>query len=272
MKNKLKDKNYTFYLNKAELYLKHIYQNTSTKHFQSLRRLTFELMIFDITNKKSAFIDVGGGDGLLSGLIKFSYPEMECYVIEDFKDNWYSKELVNYLKDIGVIYINADASKDNEYLKQISKKKKISTISCLHSIEHWHRSPAIFLKEAYEELNPGGKLILAFPNNSNLKKRFLAIFGKTSWSKFNYWYDNEDFRGHVREPNIHDLKLISNRLGCQNRIIYGRNFMGSFSSIPVVRFVSIIFDFLLRISPSFCSDLYLVMSKDLNIKYKKFSN
>ena len=262
MRAKRGKKNYTFYYNNTKKYLENIFSNTSINYFIRLRRLTFELIIIDKNNNNSTFIDVGGGDGLLTGLIKFSYPEMECYVVDDFKDNWYRNELVDYLKDIGVNFINTDASKDNEYINQISKKNKISSISCLHSIEHWHGSPSRFLKGAYKELSPGGKLILAFPNNSNLKKRLLAIIGKTSWSKFNYWWDTENYRGHVREPNIQDLKLISSRLGCRNKLIYGRNFMGNISNIWVVRFVSVFFDFFLRMYPPFCSDLYLVMTKD----------
>ena len=78
----------------------------------------------------------------------------------------------------------------------------ISVISLLHSIENWHFSPANFLNEAFSNISYGGKLILAFPNNSNLKKRLLAILGKTQWSKFDYWFDKNYFKGHVRELNI----------------------------------------------------------------------
>ena len=56
----------------------------------------------------------------------------------------------------------------------------ISVISLLHSIENWHFSPANFLNEAFSNISYGGKLILAFTNNSNLKKDY-SLF----WAKLN---------------------------------------------------------------------------------------
>ncbi len=247
----------------TKLYLDEILIATSTNHNKNLKRLIFELSIFSSgLDTNSCFIDVGGGDGLLSGLIKFVYPNLTCYVIDDYKDNWYKSELINYLKGKGIIFVKMDASRDISFLNQITQEKNIAIISCLHSIEHWQVSPNKFLEKAYLNLTKNGKLVLAFPNNANLKKRLLAIQGQTSWTNFDYWYNCGEFRGHVREPNIKDLKLISSNLGCKSKSIYGRNFMGSFSSKKFVRFVSIFFDYLLRMFPSLCSDLYIVMNKE----------
>tara|TARA_B100000212_G_scaffold295710_1_gene238848 strand:- start:381 stop:1151 length:771 start_codon:yes stop_codon:yes gene_type:complete len=247
----------------AKLYLRDISLNSSLVLTDHFKRLSFELSILNFNKEENiSYIDVGGGDGLLAGLINYSYPKIKCFVVDDFKDqNSYENELMEYLKKRGVHFIKADAARDSSFIYKIGADKNISIISCLNSIEHWHISPRDFLLNAYQGIMKGGELILAFPNNSNIKKRLLAIFGNTTWSNFDYWFDNNEFRGHVREPNVSDLKLISKRLGCNDVEIYGRNFIGIFHPNKLVRFISKILDHFLRFFPSFCSDIYIVMKK-----------
>ena len=244
-------------------YLEDISLNTSLVLTDHFKRLSFEFSILDFSKCDNvSFLDVGGGDGLLAGLINYAYGKIDCYVVDDYQDqNSYEKELIDYLKERGVNFINADASLDQCFISTISSKKKIYIISCLNSIEHWHNSPAEFLINSYENIKKGGKLVLAFPNNSNIKKRLLAVIGKTSWSNFDYWFDNKEFRGHIREPNVKDLKLIAMRVGCDNFNLYGRNYLGFFNPNQLVRILTNILDPFLRFIPSLCSDLYIVMNK-----------
>ena len=72
----------------ATSYCNELSKNLSIDFGKYIERLAFELYIFQRDyNNLNSFIDVGGGDGLLSGLIKFSYPEASCYVVDDFKDH-----------------------------------------------------------------------------------------------------------------------------------------------------------------------------------------
>jgi len=75
------------------------------------------------------------------------------------------------------------------------------------------------------------------------------------------WYDKAVFRGHVREPDVHDLRYIANDIGLKQVAIHGRNFLGMRSRRRVIRTASLLGDRVLRYTPSLCSDIYLVGQK-----------
>ena len=107
-------------------------------------------------------------------------------------------------------------------------------------------------------LRPGGRLVIATPNCVNLRKRITVPLGRGKWSALEEWYDHELFRGHVREPDVDDLRFIAGDIGLQDFRIVGRNWNGYYSGSGLIRALTGVFDPLLRLKPSLCSDLYLI--------------
>jgi len=75
------------------------------------------------------------------------------------------------------------------------------------------------------------------------------------------WYETEVFRGHVREPDVSDLKYVAYDMGLIDVRIIGRNWLGYFSKNMAIRIATKLMDYPLRMNPSYCSDLYMVGKK-----------
>src|SRR5262249_23689895 len=71
------------------------------------------------------------------------------------------------------------------------------------------------------------------------------------------WYQEPEFRGHVREPDVADLRYIALDMGLREVQILGRNWMGYVSRSGFVRLATWIADRPLRMFPSLCADIYL---------------
>jgi len=93
-------------------------------------------------------------------------------------------------------------------------------------MEHWHHSPKAFFHRVTRSLRPGGLFLLCGPNSVNLRKRFSVPFGRSNWSSMEDWYEQQVFRGHVREPNVNDLRHIARDLGLVVISVFGRNWLG----------------------------------------------
>jgi hypothetical protein len=72
------------------------------------------------------------------------------------------------------------------------------------------------------------------------------------------WYEQEHFRGHVREPDVQDLGYIAEDMGLTQVQITGRNWSGYRSRRPWVRALTPAVDVFLRVFPSMCSNIYMV--------------
>jgi SAM-dependent methyltransferase len=128
-------------------------------------------------------------------------------------------------------------------------------------LEHLHRSPKAALHEMWKGLRPGGLLLIGTPNRANLRKRIALLFGGAKWSSMQDWYERPEFRGHVREPDVDDLRYIVRDLGIPRAAVLGRNWMGTQSPKRPVRVAARLGDGLLRLRPQLCSDIYLVGRK-----------
>ena len=223
-------------------------------------RLDFEISL--ISKKPTKVIDMGCGDGLLLGYIKWQNKDCECIGIDDYGDDSGYSETQKTVEKIGVKFISNDISSYRENdLRSIFQNS--TDIIALNTIEHWHFSPKGIIEVASHCLLNQGKIIIAMPNNSNLKKRWLAVTGKTEWSKFETWYETEEtlFRGHIREPNYHDLLKIGRKLVGFKTRIYGKNFIGLNHPNPKIKRLVRLINPLIEIKPSLCSDLYSVYDK-----------
>jgi hypothetical protein len=103
-----------------------------------------------------------------------------------------------------------------------------------------------------------GLFVLGVPNCVNLRKRITVPFGIGKWSHMRDWYEPAVFRGHVREPDVQDLKYIAGDMQLKNYRIIGRNWLGYSSKSRLVRKLTLFTDYLLRMRPSLCSDIYLI--------------
>jgi hypothetical protein len=77
------------------------------------------------------------------------------------------------------------------------------------------------------------------------------------------WYEVEQFRSHVREPDVTDLRYIAADLGLKNARVIGRNWSGYRSRLRAARIITPLIDRALRLRPSLCSDIYLVGRKPI---------
>lgn len=157
------------------------------------------------------------------------------------------------LKDHGVRVLRRDPLEEGLALEQDS----LDAVTSFDSMEHWHRSPKALFREVVRTLKPGGILLLGTPNAANLRKRVEAVLGRTEWSSMNDWYEQPIFRGHVREPTVHDYRYIARDLDLQDVSIIGRNFAGLEQNGPV-RYATLVLDPLLRAFPTLSSNLYLI--------------
>ena len=139
--------------------------------------------------------------------------------------------------------------------------ESLDVVTCIGSMEHWHQSPKRLFASVMEALVPGGLFLLGVPNCVNLRKRLTVPLGYGKWSQIQHWYEPETFRGHVREPDIDDLRYIARDMKLQGIEILGRNWIGLGSSSPSLRRATRLVDFMLRLRPSLCSDLYLIGRK-----------
>lgn len=136
-----------------------------------------------------------------------------------------------------------------------------AVMTTFDSIEHWHRSPKRALHRMVDALDPGGHLVVGVPNCVNLRKRLTVPFGSGKWSSMEAWYEEPEFRSHVREPDVDDLRYIARDLGLEQVRIFGRNWAGYMNHRRWVRALTPIVDRPLRLFPGLCADLYLVGRK-----------
>ena len=145
----------------------------------------------------------------------------------------------------------------------------VDIVTCFNSLEHWHHSPKRLFREIVRVLKPRGVLLIATPNAANIRKRVYAVFGENIFDRLEWWYQDGDpqFRGHVREPIVRDLKQIMHWNGFEVFAVHGRNFIGRYSKslgfLPprLVTALAGLADHLLRPFPTLCSDIFVVGRK-----------
>lgn len=139
--------------------------------------------------------------------------------------------------------------------------KSLDVVTLFDTMEHWHRSPKKLFHAIMDALVPNGLLIIGGPNCVNLRKRITVPLGRGKWSQMAHWYEPEQFRGHVREPDVGDLRYIARDLGLDDVEIVGCNWAGHLSANRWVRGITAVTDRLLQLRPSLCSDIYLIGRK-----------
>lgn len=139
--------------------------------------------------------------------------------------------------------------------------RSLEVVTTFGSMEHWHHSPKKLFASVVEALVPGGLFVLSTPNCVALSKRIKVPLGLAKWSQMAAWYEAPRFRGHVREPDVDDLRYIARDMGLVDVEIRGRNWIGQLSSRPHIRRIALGLDRVLRPFPTLCSDIYLIGRK-----------
>jgi SAM-dependent methyltransferase len=202
--------------------------------------------------------DIGGGLGMFTigcALLGFR----RSVLVDDFNDPGYHRVGLSVLdihRQHGVEVVACDVLKEG-----ITDLGEFDVITSFDSMEHWPNSPKALLAQVRQKLKPNGIFVLGVPNCVNLRKRITVPFGYGKWSAMADWYEEEVFRGHVREPDVDDLRYIAQDMGLEAVRIEGRNWLGYMSRNSLIKRVTPIVDPLLRLRPSLCSDIYLVGRK-----------
>lgn len=226
-------------------------------------RQAFHLeMALSMAGSAGRIADIGGGVGGFS--LCCAYLGMDAHLVDDFGD-----PLDSGLQD-QALYLHRTAGVSVHHRDVVEHGlpfpvDSFDVITTFDSIEHWHHSPRQLLHQCVGSLRPGGWLVIGVPNCVNLRKRITVPFGRGSWSAMHDWYERPRFRGHVREPDVRDLRYIASDLGLVNVRIVGRNWQGYLSPRRWVKRSTAVVDRALRWRPSLCSDIYVIGQRPVRL-------
>jgi SAM-dependent methyltransferase len=202
--------------------------------------------------------DIGSGWGAFG--LGCAAAGLKVTIVDDFGDaGFHDPTLIGPMRALwakyGVEMVERSATDPGKPVPDNSLDA-VTTFGC---IEHWHHSPKAMLHDVVRSLKPGGLFVAGTPNSANLRKRITGLIGKSKWSAMSDWYEQEVFRGHVREPDVDDLRYIARDMKLVDVKVIGRNFAGYHPGRPAwIRAVTPFVDQALRLRPSLCSDIYVL--------------
>ena len=222
-------------------------------------RIAFHLSLLLARVQEGARVaDIGGGVGLFS--VGAQELGLKAVLVDDLRDEVnleHGDDALSLHRELGVEVVSRDVIADGVGFEPAS----LDAVTSFDSMEHWHHSPKHLFHQLMEALRPGGLFLLGVPNCVNMRKRITVPWGRGSWSAMTEWYEPEVFRGHVREPDVRDLRYIARDLKLADVRTFGRNWQGRLSGNGLVRALTAIFDLPLRLRAGWCSDLYLLGRK-----------
>lgn len=180
----------------------------------------------------------------------------DAIIADDYGDDYYGDKglatVLEHFRSIGVRVVEQDIFDANF----VDNFDKLDIVTAHDTMEHWHNSPKDLFHGLWSKMSSGGLLWVGVPNCVNLRKRITTPLGRTKWSSMGDWYETPIFRGHVREPDVDDLRYIARDLGATKTDIVGRNWIGYRHPSTMVRKITPFVDKFLRMRPSLCSDIY----------------
>ncbi len=199
-------------------------------------------------------VDIGGGWGVFS--CACAVLGFHAITVDDCGDAGYSetgdpRRAMPY--EYGVDVVERDVVRDGIDFEAAS----IDAFTSFDSIEHWHHSPKKAFHQMMAALRPGGLFLISAPNCNDFGKRITVPLGIAEWSSFDWWYHKPVFRSHVREPSVRDFRQIAQDLNLDNVRVYGRNDSLLLSPRALVRGIGRPLDYLLRLRPALCTEIYL---------------
>jgi SAM-dependent methyltransferase len=224
---------------------------------QDIPRIAFNIRLaLNGANPRAISIcDIGGGIGLFS--VGCAALGMNVLLVDDFADpvnRRVGDSAFVVHKKYGVRILSRNVITDG--IADVSEQ--FDVVTSFDSMEHWHNSPKrLFRQVGNQLLKFGGRFVLGVPNCVNLRKRLSVPLGVGKWSSMEDWYEEPEFRGHVREPDVADLRYIALDMGLKDVQILGRNWLGYGSRSGFGRLGTRIADRPLQMFPSLCADLYM---------------
>jgi SAM-dependent methyltransferase len=231
----------------------------AVQRYIDVPRNAFNLSLLFTLPRGARIGDIGGGISLFSpGCAALGF---DVTLVDDFGGAWQKMVADDVLDRVhrafGVKVVSRDIVSDGVEFEPQS----FDAFTIFDTMEHWHNSPKRLFHQLMTALKPGGLFIISGPNCVNLRKRITVPFGVGKWTAMRDWYEVEQFRSHVREPDVDDLRYIAADLGLKNARVIGRNWSGYRSRFRAARIVTPLIDGMLRLRPSLCSDIYLVGQK-----------
>lgn len=232
-----------------------------------IARTAFQVdLLLSRKGKDISVCDIGGGLALFS--VVCAAVGMKVTLVDDFDDETnhiVGSDVLDIHRHYGVEIVSADV---------ISQKlpfapETFDAITTFDSLEHWHNSPKQLLHDVCRWLKPQGLFLVGVPNCVNLRKRITVPLGIGKWSTMENWYEVKQFRGHVREPDVDDLRYIARDMKLENVEVFGKNWLGYISRFGFVRATTPYMDKVLQKFPQFCANIYMLGSKSSAAKYEE---
>lgn len=238
--------------------IRELYPSTLHSYIDNnFARFIFQAEVaLSLTQPGDILLDVGAGYSPFAPLC--SSMGLRTYIIDDFCDPMHKEDgALEVLERLGVNVLSGNIF---TYPWPFTASE-LGIITSFDSLEHWHQSPKTLLHTLAAFLRPGGSLWIGVPNCVNLRKRMTVPFGFGKWSSMSDWYESPEFRGHVREPDVDDLKYIARDIGCASPKIIGKNWLGYRSPNRLIQGLTPFVDRLLQLNPALCSDIYVTITK-----------
>jgi SAM-dependent methyltransferase len=235
---------------------------SAVQRYSDVPRTAFNLSLLSGLPRGARIGDIGGGLSLFAPAC--AAIGLDVTLVDDFADIWHRSATADIVdrvhRPLGVKIVSSDLIAEGVEFAAES----FDAFTIFDTMEHWHNSPKRLFHQLMVALKPDGLFIISGPNCVNLRKRITVPFGLGKWTPMEAWYEVDKFRSHVREPDVADLRYIASDLGLTNVKIIGRNWIGYRSRFRAARFMTPLFDRLLRLRPSLCSDIYMVGRKASN--------
>ena len=159
-------------------------------------------------------LDIGAGAGLYS--LALSRLGFECHAIDTWSEyeDQYNNRMGNKRDILERFKRNNVKAKECDILASPLPfiDEEFDLVLFIDVIEHLATSKSA-LKEISRVLHRGGYLVLETPNTASLSNRLKALFGKSVHTNLDYWFNADQFYGHIREYTAAELKWMLNQCG-----------------------------------------------------------
>jgi SAM-dependent methyltransferase len=161
-------------------------------------------------------LDIGAGG--LDKLIPLSFLSFKCSAYDDYLDDWHREsidDLVKLAHDHSISLHRGDLY----HLAASWSLGSFDMIMLNDVIEHCHFSPLSLLQTCFDNLNPGGLLLVTVPSAVNLRKRIFPLIGKSIYPPHaDFFLSKGLWRGHIREYVKSDLQFLAHRISSSTTI------------------------------------------------------
>ena len=158
--------------------------------------------------RDSNVIDIGVGRGRFVVMLR-ALSDCRISGIDDFADATYNYESIDRaMRPFGIEMTKGDIMEPFPFDDQT-----FDLAVCFNTFEHLPASPRKVMREIYRILKPGGMCVIGMPNILALYKRIRVLSGRTNLPRFDVWWTQHPWRGHIREAAPDELREILIRSG-----------------------------------------------------------